>query len=141
MLFTLPLVFQLSYQAEVCFLSLNDSDKKNGSSVIKRSLFWRVLNWVWTNISFIGLTALCVLQILEFYKSYSIWAGLLNPLKTGSLCLAFWLKFKCSHLREKDFDEFFESQATTCKSHASSSGSISEPLTKRTADNKDDKEF
>ena len=68
----------------------------------------QLLALLWSHIFLLGLVALTVVQLLEYYAAYSIWAVVLNPFKTGNLCAALWLARKCGQLKERDFDLLFE---------------------------------
>ncbi len=46
--------------------------------------------------------------MFEYYHAYSIIAVMLCPFKTWNLIIACYLKYKCSHMKEADFDFYMK---------------------------------
>ena len=120
MFFQLLLILSLSYQIETRFIHMTFSDEsknvntgtssmqniqKSIGASIKLVSYLIVIN-LWKDLSFLLLVLNTLLQIYDFYLSYSLLAVIFNPFKTWLLVLAFILRYKCTHLNLNDFEKF-----------------------------------
>jgi len=115
--FQLLLILSLSYQIETRFIHMTFADEnKNintGTSATKKSIgasiklisYLIVIN-LWKDMPFLILILNTLLQIYDFYLSYSLLAVVFNPLKTWLLISAIILRYKCTNLNLGDFEKF-----------------------------------
>lgn len=98
--FQFLLMFHLSYQIEKRFVNMNKEE-----SSIKITNCWKLIT---QNFTFIILVLHCLLNIYDFYRSYSFVSAVLCPFKTWLLLIAFYLRHKCSNLSLSDFNKFID---------------------------------
>ncbi len=115
-LFQCMLLLHLSYQLENRLFEVrkNSADNRNRTLLANnktslndliKSLF-DLINYLINNMSFIILILNCFSQIWDLYLCYSIISVLICPLKTWSLILALYLRFKCKKLTMNEFRKF-----------------------------------
>ncbi|CAF0957061.1 unnamed protein product [Brachionus calyciflorus] len=98
--FQFLLMLHLSHLIEIRFMNLtfqkNDMSNSN------------LLNLIYQNLNFILLFLLSLLNIYDFYLSYSFISIVVCPFKTWFLVYAFYLRYKCNQLNVNDFSQFID---------------------------------
>ena len=116
--FQILLILHLSQHIETRFLTISfqadsqttsSSDDKHDSPIL---CIKNVLAKLWQNFSFVFMVLFCVVQMYDFYLSYSIYALLFCPLKTWMLAISFYLRNKCASLNANDFEKFLHDPAS-----------------------------
>ena len=127
------LMLHLSYQIECRFLAMPLSDDSNEAFILTQQQKKSTMNkfelslayvlkfsfsYLCENFFFILLVINCISQIYDLYLCYSLVSIILCPLKTWSLVLAFYLRYKCKSLTVNDFYLCIDtSKLKTCTSN------------------------
>jgi hypothetical protein len=115
--FQLLLIFHLSFQIETRFLTINFHQESETSSNLSPQNSFKLyikkfLPSLWANFSFLFLVSFCLLQMYDFYLSYSFYAIIFCPLKTWMLIVSIYLRNKCANLNANDFEKFLHDPAS-----------------------------
>ena len=65
-------------------------------------------NYLWKNILFLIFICINLFQIYDLYLSYKLLSILICPIKTWSMLLAIYLRYKVIHLNKNDFNKFID---------------------------------